>query len=66
MSDLVRFTTRDAKLTNKTSSLKRRLDDLIAEEQRAKEDGEVDDKEREKLMRASGESWQEFIKILKR
>lgn len=66
MSDLVRFTTREAKLTNKTSSLKRRLDDLIAEEQRAKADGEVDDKEREKLMRASGESWQEFIKILKR
>lgn len=66
MSDLVRFTARDGKLSNKTSSLKRRLDDLIAEEQRAKEDGEVDDKEREKLTRASGESWQEFIKILKR
>jgi len=66
MGDLIRFTTREEKLSNKTSSLKRRLDDLIALEQRAKSDGEVDDQEREKLTHESGQTWQEFIKILKR
>jgi hypothetical protein len=66
MSDLIRFTATDSKLSNKTTSLKRRFDDLVADEQRFKKDGEVDDQERAKLTDAAAESWQEFIKILKR
>lgn len=66
MSDLVRFTSTDSKLSNKTSSLKRRFDDLAADEQRFKKDGEVDDQERGKLTEATAEAWQEYIKILKR
>jgi len=66
MSELVRFTNADKKLSSKSSAIQRRLDGFIAKETRAKEDREVDDREREKLAEESTEAWGEVLKILKR
>ncbi len=66
MSELVRFTNADKKLAPKSSAIKRRLDGFITKESRAKEDRNVDDREREKLAQESTQAWGEVLQILKR
>jgi hypothetical protein len=66
MSELVRFTNADKKLSPKSSAIQRRLDGFITKESRAKEDRNVDDREREKLAQESTQAWGEVLQILKR
>jgi hypothetical protein len=66
MNELVRFAGNDPKISSKTSSLKRHLEDFIDQELRAKEDRKVSDREREKLTKEAGYTWAEFVKIIKR
>lgn len=64
MSEIIRFVASDDKLSNKTDSLKRRLGDLLQEEDRAKQDDKLTDSERQKLIVTTGKTWNEFVHIL--
>jgi hypothetical protein len=66
MYELCLFTQSDDKLSNKSSSLFRRLESLIDDEQKIKEDNQVSDREREQAMEDLTDTWTQFILIIKR
>lgn len=64
--ELCLFTQSDGKLSNKTSSLFRRFESLIDDEEKIKEGNQVSDREREQAMENLTDTWTQFIAIIRR
>lgn len=65
MYELCLFTQSDSKLANKTSSLFRRFESLIDDEEKIKKDNLVSDREREEAMEDLADTWTQFILIIR-
>lgn len=64
MRELVRFGQAGGLSAGKVSSLDRRLDALLAKEDRAKADGKLTDRERQDLFETAHEIWRDIIKAI--
>lgn len=64
MRELVRFAASGGLSSSKASSLDRRLDGLLAKEDRAKSDGKLSDRERADLFETAHEIWRDVIKAI--
>jgi len=62
MDELVHFGADTSLSQNRVASLVKRLEGLLADEERAKESGDLSDTERNKLLESSVETWKVFLR----
>jgi len=66
MDELVHFAADISVSDSKRSTLLNRLESLLAAEDRAKESGELNDSERDKLLKDSVETWKAFVRVFRK